>query len=156
MSALRDSNERLELALGAAELGAFSLDLDTGLLECDARAAQMHGHSVPPKTIKEGRRFVHPDDRVCIDAAFAEAQSTGGVWSAEYRVVHPPGHPHAGEVRWVAFEGSIMRSAQGKPVRLLGVSRDITQRKRAEQALAERNVQLRAGGKGRPRRQLRV
>ena len=101
----------------------------------------------PPKTIKEGRRFVHPDDRVRIDTAFAEAQRTGGVWSAEYRVVHPPDHPHAGEVRWVAFEGSIVRNAQGKPVRLLGVTRDITQRKRAEQALAERNTQLALAGK---------
>ena len=144
---LRDSNERLELALGAAELGAFSLDLDTGLLECDARTAHIHGHLSLPKTIKEGRRFVHPDDRVYIDTPFAETQSTGGAWSAEYRVVHPPGHPHAGEVRWVAFEGSTVRGAQGKPGRLLGISRDITQRKRSEEALAERNVQLALAGK---------
>ena len=144
---LRDSNERLELALGAAELGTFSLDLDTGLIECDARAAHIHGHLSLPKTIKEGRRFVHPDDRVCIDARFAEAQSTGGASSAEYRVVHPPGHPHAGEVRWVALEGSTVRGAQGKPGRLLGICRDITQRKRAAAALAERNVQLALAGK---------
>ncbi len=144
---LRDSNERLELALGAAELGTFSLDLDTGLIECDARAAHIHGHLSLPKTIKEGRRFVHPDDRVYIDARFAEAQSTGGASSAEYRVVHPPGHPHAGEVRWVAFEGSTVRGAQGKPGRLLGICRDITQRKRQRQALAERNVQLALAGK---------
>ena len=144
---LRDSNERLELALGAAELGTFSLDLDTGLIECDARAAHIHGHLSLPKTIKEGRRFVHPDDRVGIDARFAEAQSTGGASSAEYRVVHPPGHPHAGEVRWVALEGSTVRGAQGKPGRLLGICRDITQRKRAAAALAERNVQLALAGK---------
>jgi PAS domain S-box-containing protein len=140
-AALELSNERLELALGAAELGAFSLDLDTGCLECDAHTAHIHGHVSLPKTIKDGRRFVHPDDRVCIDTPFAEAQNTGGVWGAKYRVVHPPGHPHAGEVRWVAFEGSTVRGAQGTPVRLLGISRDITQRKRAEQALEERNVQ---------------
>jgi PAS domain S-box-containing protein len=144
---LRDSNERLGLALGAAELGAFSLDLDTGLLECDARAAQMHGHLTLPKTIKEGRRFVHPDDRVCIDTPFAGTQSTGGAWSAEYRVVPSPGHPYAGEVRWVAFEGSTLLGVQGKPGRLIGVSRDITQRKRSEEALAERNVQLALAGK---------
>ena len=44
-------------------------------------------------------------------------------------MVHPPGHPHAGEVRWVAFEGAIVRGVQGKPGRLLGISRDITDRK---------------------------
>ena len=116
-------------------LGRFSLDLDTGCLECDARAAQIHGHNEPPKTIKEGRRFVHPDDRVRIDTAFAEAQRSGGVWNAEYRVMPPSSHPHAGEVRWVAFEGSIVRSNEEAPLRLLGVTRDITEHKRAEQRL---------------------
>jgi PAS domain S-box-containing protein len=144
---LRDSNERLELALDAAELGAFRLDLDTGLLECDARTAHIHGHLSLPKTIKEGRRFVHPDDRVCIDTPFAEAQSTGSAWRTEYRVVHPPGHPHAGKVRWVAFEGSTACGVQGKPGRLLGISRDITHQKRAERTLAERNAQLALAGR---------
>jgi PAS domain S-box-containing protein len=146
-AALKHSKERLELAFGAAKLGAFSLDLDTGRLECDARTAHIHGHESLPETIKEGRRFVHPDDRLCIDTTFAEAQRTAGVCSAEYRVVHPPGHVHAGEVHWVAFEGTIVRSTQGAPVRLLGVTRDITQRKQAEQALAERNTQLAFAGK---------
>ena len=132
---LQDSNERLQLALGGAELGAFSMDLATGRLDCDARVAAMHGHSAPPTTIKEGRRFVHPDDLARIDAAFAEVERTGGVWKAEYRVVHPPGHPHAGEVHWVAFEGSVVCSANGRPVRLLGVARDITEHKHAEERL---------------------
>ena len=144
---LKMGNERLELAFGAAKLGAFSLDLDTGRIECDARTAHIHGHESLPKTIKEGRRFVHLDDRAGIDTAFAEGQRTGGVCSAEYRVVHPPSHAHAGEVHWVAFEGSIVRSTDGAPVRLLGVTRDITQRRQAEQALAERNTQLALAGK---------
>jgi PAS domain S-box-containing protein len=144
---LKIGSQRLELALGGVKLGVFSLDLDTGRIECDARTAHIHGHASPPGTIKEGRRFVHADDRAGIDAAFAQAPGNGGVCSAEYRVVHPPDHPHAGEVHWVAFEGSIVRGAQGKPMRLLGVTRDITQRKQAEQALAERNTQLALAGK---------
>jgi PAS domain S-box-containing protein len=93
-------------------------------------------------TIKESRRFVHPDDLARIDAALAEAQRTGGVWNAEYRVVPPPNHPHAGETRWIAVESSITRDPQGAPVGLLGVTRDITERKHAEQTLVERNAQL--------------
>jgi PAS domain S-box-containing protein len=98
-------------------------------------------------TIKEGRRFVHPDDLAHVDAAFAEAKHTGGVWSAEYRVLYPPNHPHAGETRWIAFEGTVQCNAQGMPVRLLGITRDITQRRRAEQALADLNVQRDLTGK---------
>ena len=77
----------------------------------------------------------------------AEAQSTGGIWTAEYRVEHPAGRLHAGETRWVAVEGSIVRDAHGTAVGLLGVTRDITERKRTEQALAERNLQLAIAGK---------
>ena len=95
--ALEQSMQRLRLALDGAALGAFSANLVTRQLECDLRTAEMHGHNVPPTTIKESRRFVHTDDLVHVDAALATAKATGSAWSAEYRVVHPPNHRHAGE-----------------------------------------------------------
>jgi PAS domain S-box-containing protein len=140
-AALKHSNERLQLALEGAELGAFGADLVAGRLEFDARAAQIHGHHASSVTIKESRRFVHPDDRIRIDDALEEAKHSGGRWNAEYRVLPPPDHPHAGETRWIAVESSIVRDRQGTPAGLLGVTRDITQRKRAEQAIADLNVQ---------------
>jgi PAS domain S-box-containing protein len=60
--------------------------------------------------------------------------------------VPPPGHCHAGEARWVAVEGSIVRDVHGVPMQLLGVTRDITLSNRGEQALAERNTQLALAG----------
>jgi PAS domain-containing protein len=128
-------------------LGAFSADIATGQLACDRRAAHFHGHTVLPTTIKESRRFVHPEDRKLIDAAVAEAQHTGGNWKAEYRVLPPPDHPNARETRWIAVEGSIVRDAHGAPMQLFGVTRDITPSKRGEQALAERNTQLELASK---------
>jgi PAS domain S-box-containing protein len=82
-----------------------------------------------------------------IDAALAEAQRTGGIWNAEYRVEPPAGHLHAGETRWVAVEGSIVRNSRGTVAGLLGVTRDVTERKRTERALAERDLQLAMAGK---------
>jgi PAS domain S-box-containing protein len=146
-AALKASKKRLELALDGAELGTFSADLTTGRLECDARTAQIHGHNASPQTIKEIRRFIPPDDRARIDAALAEAKRSGRRWNVEYRVLPPPNHPHAGETRWVAFESSVVRTHKGTPVGLLGVTRDITQRKRAEQALADQNVQATLAGR---------
>ena len=112
-AALKQSERRLQLALDGAELGAFSADLVTGHFECDARAALILGHNVQPTTIKESRHFVHRQDRMRIDAAVTEAQRTGGLWNTEYRVDHPAGHPYAGETRWVAVEGSIVRNSDG-------------------------------------------
>jgi len=144
---LKQSKERLQLALDGAELGAFSADFATGRVECDARTAQIHGHDVPPMSIKESRRFIHPEDLARIDATLAEAQRIGSVCNAEYRVVPPSSHLHAGETRWIAVEGSIVRNPQGVSVGLLGVTRDITHHKRAEQALAERNAQIALAGR---------
>jgi PAS domain S-box-containing protein len=143
----RRSEQRLQLVLDGAALGAFSADLATGELACDLRAAQFHGHSVLPTTIKESRRFVHPEDLKRIDAAVSEAKHASGNWTAEYRVVPPPGHPYAGETRWIAVEGSVVRDAHGALMQLFGVTRDITLSKRGEQALAERTMQLELAGK---------
>ena len=146
-AALKQSTERLQLALDGAALGTFNVEIATGRLECDVRAASIHGHASLPLTLKEGRRFILPDDLVRVDAGFAEALRAGGVWKAEYRVVHPPDHTHAGEVRWIALDGSIVRNSPGTPVRWLGVTHDITERKETELALAERDAQLALAGK---------
>src|SRR5262245_15289846 len=131
----RQRETALRLALDGAELGAFSADLATGHLECDARAAGLHGHNVPPTTLKESRRFVHRDDLARIDNALANAQSTTRSWNAEYRVVPPLNHPHHGEVRWVSIESAILHNSQGTSTQLLGITRDITQRKKAEHGI---------------------
>jgi PAS domain-containing protein len=120
---LKQSKNRLQLALDGAELGAFSVNFITNRLECDARTALLHGHNAPPATIKESWRFVHRDDLVQIDTTMVEACRRGGAWNAEYRVLHPPDHIYAGEMRWVAVEASIVRNPQGAAVGLLGIAR---------------------------------
>lgn len=138
----RQREASLRLALDGAELGTFCADFATGQFECDARTAGFLGHKLAPTTIEQSRRFIHRDDIVLIDATLAKARRTGDSWNAEYRVIPPPNYPHGGETRWVAIESTLVCNSQVGPAKLLGISRDITERKRSEQVMAERNAQL--------------
>jgi PAS domain S-box-containing protein len=142
---LMESKERLQLALTGADLGVWSVDLATGAFDSDERHRRINGHHPlePPRTLAEARAFVIPEDLPCLDAAFTTARQTVGPCRAEYRV---RGSSDAADPRWVAVEGTVVRNAAGRPVRLLGVTRDITERKEAELALAERNAQLALAG----------
>ena len=138
-AALRDSNDRLQLALDGSELGVWSIDPRSGRFENDARDRRIHGHhpQAPPKSLAEARPFVHPDDLPNLDAAFAASGRTGGSYKAEYRLASVPGHADVGQERWIAVRGTVVRNAAGRPVRLLGVTHDITERKQAEAETAE-------------------
>jgi PAS domain S-box-containing protein len=144
---LQDSNERLRLALGGAELGVWSVDLATGAFECDARDCRINGHdpAAPPRTLAEARAVVLPEDLPRLDAAFAAARRTGASCRAEYRLRVPAGRPGeaAPHPRWVAVEGTVVRNAAGRLPRLLGVTRDITESKCAEESLRKHEQDLR-------------
>ena len=138
----RQREMALQMALKGAKLGAFSADLANGHLAVrsadrqDARTHRLANYDQRVQALRAPRR---PGPQ---NAALVKARDSGGIWNAEYRVMHPPNCPHAGETRWVAVESSLVCDSQGLPKRLLGVTRDITHQKQAEQALAERNMQL--------------
>ena len=105
-AALRESNERLRLALGGADLGVWSLDLKTGAFESDERDGRINGHdlSAPPRTLPEARRLVHPDDLSRLDTAFAAARQSGAplpdrVPGAAKRQLGASAHPLGGHGR---------------------------------------------------------
>jgi len=142
---LKMSNDRLQLALDAAELGVWSVDSKTGRFENDARDRRHHGHhpQEAPKTLAEARPLIHPDDLPSLDAAFGASGRSGGNYKAEYRLAPIPGHTSAGDERWIAVEGTVVRRADGRPERLLGVTRDITERKQTEEKLQKSERKLR-------------
>src|SRR5215510_9640997 len=75
-------------------------------------------------------RVVHPDDRALVAEAVTAAIEKGAAWDVEFRIAHLDG-----SVRWVMGKGEVLRDESGRPVRLLGVNVDITDRKRADEAL---------------------
>ena len=130
LTALENSNHRLQLALDCAELSVR--------FENDVRDRRIHGHGpeAPPKTLAQMRSQVHPDDLPNLDAAFVGLRRGSGHCRTEYRLA-PTDEERAGRERWVAIEGAVLRQADGRPVQLLGVTRDITEQKHAETKLRE-------------------
>src|SRR5262249_6984623 len=100
------------------------------------------GHGQPPQTLAEMRSQVHPEDLSKLDAAFIGLGHAGGSCRTEYRLAPRTVQERAGRERWVAMEGTVVHRANGRPEQLLGITRDITERKHAEDALHQREVEL--------------
>ena len=131
---LRQSEERLNSAVELARLGLYSVEIDgsEGLLTWDNRVRSLWG--LPPDcevTYEMWESAIHPDDLERVQAAVARAYDpTGdGVYDVEYRVIGTDRVE-----RWVATRAQA-RFEQGRPVSLLGVVRDVTDRKMIEHGL---------------------
>ena len=139
---LRQSEERRSIALSAGDMGSWEVDLATDHLEWDDGPYRIFGvdpaHFEP--TVERIEAMMHPDDREK-NALAAIVGSGESRFQVEFRIVRP-----SGEVRWCYGAGIITRDAAGNPVRMNGVTVDITDRKRAEerQVLLAREVDHRA------------
>ncbi len=127
--ALKASEERLELALGASDLGLWDWDLRTDRVSFDGNLAVMLG--VTPtqlgKTAAEVLSWVHPEDLPSLnDSMQAHFEGATEHLEHEHRI-----RDHQGNYRWVAFRGRVVeRDADGKPLRVAGTHLDIDQRRR--------------------------
>jgi PAS domain S-box-containing protein len=83
------------------------------------------------------RGFIHPEDRAKVDGAFAASLDSRSPCTVEYRIVMPDGRVKILEERWQAFHDE-----EGKPIRVAGTCRDITERVRAEEELRRLSGQL--------------
>jgi PAS domain S-box-containing protein len=83
------------------------------------------------------REFIHPEDGPKVDAAFVASLDRRSPCTVEYRIVMPDSRVKIVEERWRAFHDE-----EGKPVRLAGTCRDITERVRAEEELRRLSGEL--------------
>ncbi len=130
---LRRSEERLRLAQGIARIGTFEWDIQANEYQWTDELAAMYGRT-PAEVSGKGFAWhdvVHPDDRDEIARKTVESMTTGQ-FEHEWRILWPDG-----SVRWVAGRGSAFFDKSGRPLRMLGINIDITERKRAEEALKE-------------------
>jgi PAS domain S-box-containing protein len=126
---LRESEERLRLALQAGGLGIWELDLASNRRLLSPRSAEIFGLPAnEPLDRAAWQSVVHPDDRVRAVEALEEAVKGGPPYRAEYRLLAP-----GGGVRWVSSQAVVHRGACGEPLRVVGFHQDITERKRWEE-----------------------
>jgi PAS domain S-box-containing protein len=143
---LRESEERLRLAAGAAQIGTWDFDLATGTGSWDEAALKITMQPLDEPTYSEEGwlRLVHPEDRDRARAAFlASLEQDGPNYDVEFRSAVPDAD---GGPRWLNSRGAVFRdSPTGAAVRAVGIVRDITRRRRREERLAEQEAQLRLG-----------
>ncbi|HEX2741294.1 MAG TPA: PAS domain S-box protein, partial [Rubrobacter sp.] len=130
--ALLENEERLRLALEAGSLGTWQIDLERGEFTAFPRARAMHGLTEETLDNQKLIEAVHPEDREEIRQRMERAITGGGSYEAEYRIAWPDG-----TYRWLDSRGRVYgRDERGRGGRLIGVVRDVTERKRTERRIA--------------------
>ena len=139
---LRRANERLELAVGGSHVGVWESATPRG----DARDARQHyvnfweqlGHEGRPAGGATALDEVHPDERARVEEMVRRyLAGETAEFETEVRFRHTDG-----SYRTMLARGAAVRDAAGRPIRLVGVTVDITKLKHAEEALAQERYLL--------------
>ncbi|MEX2261153.1 MAG: response regulator [Bryobacteraceae bacterium] len=130
--ALGKSEERLRLAVQAAQLALWEIDLLSGeVVESESMAAIC---GLPPRTancsLEDWTRRIHAEDVQRVVAEFDDATFGRVNYDTQYRVVRPDG-----DIRWLACRGQVLRDDGGQSVRIVGVAQDITERQLNEESV---------------------
>ncbi|TSJ41000.1 PAS domain S-box protein [Mucilaginibacter corticis] len=128
-SAVNDSNERLAMALDAGRLGSYDLELCTGLMDCSNQCKANFGLN-PGDTLNFPDLFtaILPEYREYVEEHVNTAIANNTIYQTEYQIQWPDGSRH-----WISAYGKPRYDAAGKPVRMVGITQNITQRKVNEQ-----------------------
>ncbi len=138
---LRESEARLNLAADAAAAGLWRLDLSTRAFWLTQKTRELfHFSAEEDVSFERFLGLVLPEDRPLVQQTVEAMVQTRNAGSVEYRIRIPDQ-----SVRWISSRGSVKCDPSGKPHSLMGISTDITDRKRAEEALRVSEARLAAG-----------
>ena len=139
--ALRESEERLTLAAEAAEVGVWEWHIGSNKVWGSDRWLRLLGFAAAEDASFEMvLERIHPDDRRSVERKVRHALACGTDFVGEFRTVMPDGTQ-----RWIASRGLGQPGSNGTLDRMLGAAIDITERKRAEEALRKSEARLAAG-----------
>src|SRR5262249_11232018 len=128
---LAERDAQFALATEAALVGSYTHDLDTGAVTLSPGSAAIYG--LPENTIvcsrEESRALIHPDDLEGLRVEFRRAvEQRRKEIVSELRIIRADN----GEIRWIETRNSVSYAENGRPLRMTGVSIDISDRKQSE------------------------
>jgi PAS domain S-box-containing protein len=139
--ALRDGEQRMRFALDAANIGTWDWDIESGRVHWSENMERIHGQL--PGTfagnVEAFREGIHSDDRERVEQAVQQALEGNGKYHAEYRQARADG-----SFVWMEAHGQVTYDSSNRPKSMMGVCRDISERKRSEEALREAHEELEA------------
>lgn len=144
ITALRISEERLNRAQNLANIGTWDWNICSDELHWSERIGPLFGY---PEGVRETsfdnfQGAIHPDDLPQVMHAIEDCIERGLEYNIEHRIIWPDGSVH-----WAHESGDVIRNTRGDAVRMLGVVRDITQRKAIELGLQEEQRRLKEAQK---------
>ncbi|HEY3331550.1 MAG TPA: PAS domain S-box protein [Capsulimonadaceae bacterium] len=143
LTMLRDSEERLRLAIDGASIGTWHWDISEDRIVCSDTMKNLRGLTGQGVlTFDQFLHHLHEMDQPLKQAAVNEALATGDDYSLDLRIVMPDG-----AIRWLTEHGRPYYDDHGRPLRMEGVAWEITEAKIAEEAIKSQALRDSAGNK---------
>jgi len=133
LEAIHEGEEQLRIALAAGRLGAWTLDVPSRTLEASDHCKGNFGRGPEdPFGYDDLLASVHPADRDAMEDAVRVSLEAGTDYDVEYRAIWPDGSLH-----WIEVRGRPEFDRFGQPMRMAGVSHEVSERRQAEDALRD-------------------
>lgn len=139
MEKLKQSTEKLDLALSGGEIGIWEWDLKTDVTLWDERMEKMFGLEIGSfeQNYEAFKKLLHPDDIATTQNAIKKALEDIEPYNTVYRVLWKNN-----EVRFIKARASILKDESGKPLQMTGICFDVTEIKKAEAEISALNKDL--------------
>jgi PAS domain S-box-containing protein len=134
-----ESANRLELAVMSARLGVWDWDVVNNKMVWNDRMYELYGvmRNGSPSGIEIWQNGLHPDDYAFAWDSCQAALRGESKYDIEFRVRRPDG-----QVRFIKADGIVLRGEGGRPLRMIGINHDITDRKMTEELIRQKDVQF--------------
>ncbi|MBV8820954.1 MAG: PAS domain-containing protein [Acidobacteriaceae bacterium] len=137
IASLRDSEQRLRLALAAARTGIWDWNLQTDEIVWSRECYELMRIDEPIDALAGFLKIVHPDDKERVLLMARQAVERNSFFSSEFRIIL-----RTGEIRWVSTLGQAKYDEQERPTCMVGTVRDITEEREAKQRLQDAHHEL--------------